>query len=202
MLKNQSLGLVESLQTVCSLKDLKRQGWLQRGVPSRLCESVAGHCYRTAQAGFHYTHDLQTMTMLLIHDWPESMVGDITPRDAVDPAEKSRLETEAMRSITNPLLYGNNVMNLWLEYEHGVTPRARIAKQLDKLDAAVMAFVYENLGFPVSEFFPYARERLHDPALIHVFDRLARREHDLSQSHRVYFSLLAEARRSHDTPSS
>ena len=128
----------------------------------------------------------------------ESIVGDIIPSDGVDPVEKSRLETEAMQSITNPLLYGDKVMYLWLEYDHGVTPRARVAKQLDKLDAGVMALVYEDLGFDVSELFPYAQRKLTDPALIHIFDTLVRREHDLANSHRFYFSLLAEARPIHD----
>ncbi|HIG96428.1 TPA: HD domain-containing protein [Candidatus Woesearchaeota archaeon] len=72
MLPTESLGLAGSLRTLYHLKDLKRQGWLRRGVPPHLCESVAGHCYRTAQAGFHYTGDLRTTAMLFIHDWAES----------------------------------------------------------------------------------------------------------------------------------
>ena len=69
------------------------------------------------------------------------------------------------------------------------------AKQLDKLDAAVMALVYEQMGFEVSEFYPYSRNKLTDSALVQVFDTLLERNHNLQDSHRVYFNLLAEARR-------
>jgi putative hydrolases of HD superfamily len=194
MSENGSLGLVESLRIVYGLKNLKREGWLRRGVPDYLCESVAGHSYRTTQAGFHYTADTRMTKMLIVHDWGEGIVGDITPHDEVDPNEKSRLETEAMRRIVRPLPYGNKIMDLWWEYEDGKTPRAKTAKQLDKLDATVMAFVYEDMGFDVSEFYPYTRDKLADPTLVRVFDTLLKRDHKLRDSHKVYFGLLAEAR--------
>ena len=195
MLRNESLGLVGSIRTVYGLTDLKRQGWLDRGVPEHLCESVAGHSYRTSQAGFHYTRDSRMVRMLVVHDWGEGIVGDITPHDNVDPNEKRRLETDAMRRIVSPLPFGNQIMSLWLEYEDAKTPRAKTAKQLDKLDAAVMALVYEQMGFEVSEFYPYSRNKLTDSALVQVFDTLLERNHNLQDSHRVYFNLLAEARR-------
>ncbi len=195
MFTNRPIGLVDSLRTIYELKNLKRQGWLRRGVPDYLCESVAGHSYRTAQAGFYYSGDAQLAKMLLIHDWPEAIVGDITPHDNVNPDEKRRLETDAMNRIVSPLPYGDRLMNLWLEYEGRETTRAKTATQLDKLDAAVMALVYEEKGFEVSEFYPYARDRLTDFSLLQVFDTLLRKDHDLRDSHRVYFGLLAEARR-------
>lgn len=194
MLKEEPLSLFGSLKLLYGLTDLNREGWLRRGIPEYLCESVAGHIYRSARAAFHYTRDSRLVKMLSVHDWGEAIIGDITPHDNVDPHEKRRLETDAMKRITSPLPFGDKVMELWLEYEDGNTVRAKMAKQLDKLDAAVMALVYEDMGFNVSEFYPYTRERLSDPALLGVFDILLRREHDLRNSHNVYFRLLAEAR--------
>jgi hypothetical protein len=52
------------------------------------------------------------------------------------------------------------------------TPRAQLAHQLDKLDAGVKALFYENLGFDTSEFYPYTMDRLSDPTLIKIFERL------------------------------
>ncbi len=194
MLEDEPLGLFGSLKLLYGLTDLNREGWLRRGIPDYLCESVAGHIYRTARAAFHYTQDYRLVKILSVHDWGEAIIGDITPHDKVDPREKRRLETAAMRRITSPLPFGDKVMDLWLEYENGTTVQAKTAKQLDKLDAAVMALVYEDRGFNVSEFYPYTRERLSDPVLLRVFDILLRREHDLRNSHNVYFGLLAEAR--------
>jgi len=202
MVENGSLTLVESLVTLYRLKNLKRAGWLRRGIPYHFCESVAGHSYRAAQAGFHYTQDLEMVKMLLFHDLAEAIVGDITPHDGVDPAQKRTLEIEAIGRITAPLPYGTRIMQLWQEFERGETSRSRIARQVDKLDAAVMALVYENRGFNVSEFYAYTRKRLQDPRLVNIFDILLRREHNLPDSHRVYFRLLREARCNEARPAS
>lgn len=186
-------NIVTSLKTLHRLKNLKRKGWLLRGVPPKMCESVANHCYAAAKAGFHYTGDLHLTAMLLVHDWPEAISGDFTPHDKIDPQVKHSLEYEAMQRITKPLPYGNSVMGLWLEYEDRTTARAKLAHQLDKLDAGIKAFHYENLGFNVSEFYPYTMQKLTDPVLIESFEKLLQRNHPLQDSHRIYFEMLAEA---------
>src|SRR3989344_68440 len=165
-------NIVTSLKTVSQLNDLKRRGWLLRGVPPEICESVANHCYSAAKAGFHYTKDLHLTTMLSIHDWPEAISGDPTPHDKIDPRIKHQREYEAMQFITRPLPYGDGLMKIWLEYEHKTTIRAKLAHQLDKLDAGVKALYYENLGFDVSEFYPYTMDRLTDRTLVRIFEKL------------------------------
>jgi len=130
--------------------------------------------------------------MLLVHDLSELIVGDITPHDNIPPEEKRRRETEAMHDLTKDYSYGQEVMELWQEYDQGQTPEAKIAKQLDKLDAAVKALVYEAQGFEVSEFYPYTQRKLTDPDLQEILEILLRKEHDLKDSHGVYFRLLSE----------
>jgi len=186
-------NVITSLKTLHQLNYLKRSGWLLRGVPQDICESVATHCYSAAKAGFHYTQDLPLTTMLLVHDWPEAISGDPTPHDKIDPRIKHQREYEAMQFITKPLPYGDGLMNIWLEYEHKNTPRAQLAHQLDKLDAGVKALFYEHLGFNVSEFYPYTLEKLTDPVLVEIFETLLERNHNLLDSHRIYFKMLAEA---------
>jgi len=186
-------NIVNSMKILRQLNDLKRKGWLLRGVPPEKCESVADHCYSAAKAGFYYSRDLHLTAMLLIHDWPEAISGDFTPHDKVDPQVKHSLEYEAMQSITKPLPYGNRIMDLWLEYEEKATKRAKLAHQLDKLDAGVKALFYEDLGFDTSEFYPYTLEKLTDRTLIRIFERLLEKNHPLQDSHRVYFKMLAAA---------
>ena len=191
---NGSLSLFGALRTLYGLKNLKRQGWLQRGIPEELCESVADHIHRTARAGSLYTADSHLVAMLRVHDWGESIIGDITPLDDIPLEEKHRREKEAMLRITRALPYGRKVMKLWEEYEAGRTNAARTAVQLDKLDASVTALMYEQMGYDTNDFHPYTRERLIDPTLIGIFNKLLRREHDLQKSHQVYFDLLREVR--------
>ena len=186
-------NIVNSVRTLHQLNGLKRRGWLLRGVPSEMCESVVDHSASAAKAGFYYTKDLHLIIMLSIHDWPEAISGDSTPHDKIDPRVKHKREYEAMQYITKPLPYGDSLMDLWLEYEHKSTPRAQLAHQLDKLDAGVKALYYENLGFDTSEFYPYTMQKLTDTNLVRIFETLLHRNHHLQDSHRVYFNLLAEA---------
>ena len=171
----ENLGLIKAIRTLYGMRNVKREGWLIRGVPRDQCESVWNHSLNTARASWAYTQDPSLFLMMIIHDGAEPIVGDITPYDNVNPAEKSRLETEAMKRITFSLPYGSRLMELWLEYEAGTTQRAKTGKQLDKLDAVVQALIYESKGFEVSEFYDYTREGLINPRLLMVFDRLLKK---------------------------
>ena len=184
--------LADSIRTLHQLTDLKRKGWLQRGVPPEICESVADHSYNVAKAGYYYTGDLHLVGMLSVHDWPEAICGDVTPRDNVDPQVKHKNEYEAMLQITKSIPFGDKIMTLWLEYEDKSAPLSPLAHQLDKLDAGVKALYYENLGYDTSEFYPYAMKKLDDPILIKIFERLLQRKHPLADSHKVYFGMLSE----------
>lgn len=184
------MNLTTSLRPLDGLKDIKRQGWLYRGVPEVLCESVYDHSWNCVRAAFHYTGDRRLIEMMVVHDWAEVGVGDITPHDNVPLLEKYEMEREVMVGLTGGLQLGSHIMGLWEEFEACKTPRAMLGKQLDKLDAAVKALVYEHMGYDTSEFFSYTRERLQDERLLDVFDSLMRREHDLLDSHQVYFGML------------
>ncbi len=128
-----------------------------------------------------------------VHDWPEKIAGDPTPFDGLEPRVKRDREYRAMQQITRDIQGGEKYLELWLEYDAAQTSNAVIAKQLDKLDTAVKALYYENLGFTaMSDFYPYVREKLKDPRLIRVFDRMMIRDFPLEKSHLVYFSYLAE----------
>lgn len=39
---------------------------------------------------------------------------------------------------------GNEIYNLWLEYEKGETPESQLVKQIDKFEMALQAYQYEK----------------------------------------------------------
>src|SRR5437868_14974074 len=104
-------SLVRFLEQVSKLKTTPRAGWQRCGVEP--CESVADHTFGVAllalllpdaehsgeparpRAGLDREH---CIALALVHDLAESIVGDITPHDGVDPAEKRRREEQAMRA--------------------------------------------------------------------------------------------------------
>jgi putative hydrolase of HD superfamily len=67
------------------LKSLKRAGWIDRGVPVELAESVAEHSFQTALIAWLAASDDPTLDrdrvlkLALVHDLPEALMGDMTP---------------------------------------------------------------------------------------------------------------------------
>src|SRR5512142_253976 len=89
------------------LKRLYRQGWLKRGLPAELCESVAEHSFGTAllallvasprDSGAPGGLDRGKATLMaLVHEIGESYAGDITPVDGVSHEDKFELERAAI----------------------------------------------------------------------------------------------------------
>lgn len=172
--------LIEAYFELNHLKQLYRQGWLRRGIPPERCESVAEHVYGMAMLGwwiadaeFPELDRDKIVRMSLVHELGEIYVGDITPGDRIDPAEKHRLEREALLKVVDKLPKGAEYLALWEDFEQGQSPEARFVRQLDRLEMAFQAAAYRQQGFgPLEEFFATTDAALEDPRLRAIFERL------------------------------
>src|SRR5207247_1455028 len=78
----RALSLLDFFRTAGKLKSVRRQGWVDRGLPD--AESVADHTFRAMvmawalgrMAGLNTDRLLRIM---LLHDLPEAEAGDATP---------------------------------------------------------------------------------------------------------------------------
>ncbi len=155
------------------LKQLYRQGWLRRGAPANRCESVAEHTFSVAvlammlaDARAPALDALKVLRMALLHDFGEIYAGDITPADGVDPADKHALERRSIHQVLDKLPNGALYAALWQEYESGATPEARFVRQIDRLDMALQAVLYERAGLICAEeFLVSAAAAITDPDL-------------------------------------
>lgn len=165
------------------LKRLYRQGWLKRGLPEVLCESVAEHSFGTAllalllageagEGGSCGRVDASRAALLaLVHEMGESYAGDITPVDGVSREDKERLERAAiLRALDgHPDLAW--FLSLWEEFEEGATPEARFVRQLDRLEMGLQAALQEAEGYEgMGEFYDSARRTVVDPRLRAVLE--------------------------------
>lgn len=80
--------LIEMYFEFNQLKQLYRQGWLKRNIPTSHCESVADHSPGVAvlamfisEAHFPDLDTLNILRMALIHNFGEIYAGDLTPDD-------------------------------------------------------------------------------------------------------------------------
>jgi putative hydrolase of HD superfamily len=155
-------SIIAFLDTCSRLKGTKRTGWLLRGLTN--VESVADHSWRMTLMvlllGSSAGVDAQrAMSIAVVHDLAEALVGDIAPGQGVDKATKQRLEADAMNTIVGHLnanneVLGEHVRSLWLEYECAQSAEAIFVKDMDKLEMILQAREYErSYAVDLQDFF-------------------------------------------------
>ncbi|MBM4250208.1 MAG: HD domain-containing protein [Euryarchaeota archaeon] len=137
----------ELVRAAGMLKRIKRQGWLDAGLPAERVESVADHSFRTAfLVAFVSGPDIdmaRALKMALVHDLGESEVGDLTPRSKVPKKKKREMEGRAVAALGN-----GEVLALWKEFEEGKSPEARAVREVDRYERVIQAMEYVLLGHP------------------------------------------------------
>jgi putative hydrolase of HD superfamily len=172
--------LIEAYFELNHLKQLYRQGWLRVGVPAERCESVAEHSLGVAllslfivDGWFPEVDASKVVRLALLHDVGEARVGDITPHDGVGAEEKHARERQAVRELLGRLPRGAEYVALWEEYEHGTSFEAKLVRQVDRLEMALQACVYEHQGMgDLSQFFASAGKVMETPQLQAVLAEL------------------------------
>jgi putative hydrolase of HD superfamily len=165
---------------ISHLKQLYRQGWLRRGISRERCESVADHTFTAALLGYFLARaefpelDAErVLRMTLLHDVGEVYAGDIIPQDAVDAHTKNELERNAVVRVFSNLPGGEAYIELWEEFEAASSREARFVRQIDRLEMALQACLYEHQGeVGMQEFFDSAGQVVDDPRLRRVFESL------------------------------
>ena len=145
------------LMAYFGLKDVLRQGWVNAGVESP--ESVAAHSWGMAILALKLCPPElnleRVLTLCLVHDLPEVVVGDLTPSD--DRSTKAEDERAAMAQLAPewvPLLD---------EYEAQSSPEAVFVRSLDKMDMALQAKLYmAKSELDLTQFIDSARKTLGD----------------------------------------
>lgn len=134
------------------LKDELRRGWVLRGV--RAPESVAGHAWGTALLCLAFAEEAgvdreRALAIATVHDLAEAEIGDIPARAhpaerAVAADRKAQLEAEGLERLLDGSLA--EVWALWREYDAGASPEARFVRDMNLLDMALQALLYEQHG--------------------------------------------------------
>jgi putative hydrolase of HD superfamily len=174
--------LLDFLSTIQQLKRIKRTGWLDHNVANP--ESIADHMHRMSVIALllpiHADRD-RLIKMTIIHDIAEAVVGDITPSQ-MKKEEKNALELAAMTKFSNNLgTMADEMLELWLEYEAGISPTALLCKDIDKFEMILQAFEYEQDGNYLPDFFASTKGKFKtDPVIKLVEELYSKRESFLS----------------------
>jgi putative hydrolase of HD superfamily len=155
---------------IAGLKKLPRSGWkIKLGLVDS--ESVAEHSYMMSVmsmvlADMKSLNSEKVIKMSILHDWAESKIGDFMP-DEIGHDKKSELENYAMTEILEllPQKIQSDYQDMWNEFLVRDTPEARLVHELDKLEMALQAKIYETDIDPekLTPFIISAVEQIMDP---------------------------------------
>lgn len=169
----ENTSLDEFFATVLKLKTVGRQGW-KNNLGINQPESVADHCFSMAAIAMVLADrdclDTQkVLKMSLLHDLAETITGDLTPSDATK-SEKRKMENAAMKKILQHLDKNMKAQywKIWQEYQKNTTKESQMVHQVDKLEMALQAKVYQKSGYAKSKLEPFlksARNEVVNPKL-------------------------------------
>ncbi|KAB7498181.1 HD domain-containing protein 2 [Armadillidium nasatum] len=182
---------LEFMKLVGNLKHLKRTGWVKKGINEP--ETVSGHMYRMAILSFFFGENEgfdsnKVMRMSLVHDLGESIIGDITPHCGVSKEEKHCREVEAMnriKSLVDKNGPGQEMFDLFMEYEEQKTKEAQLVMDLDRFDMILQAFEYEEKEKSpkvLEEFFTSTEGFFKTPKVIQWVEELKKQRSNFSLS--------------------
>lgn len=181
------LRFIEGTEYIWSaLEAIPRTGWVQWNIPNP--ENVAEHILAIRKLAVSFKSDLNLtedelddlLAIIEVHDWPEIITGDIVVMgNEVDASElshsKKQQERFAMEDICRNILRGDEVLALYTRYEKGEDKVSKYAKELDKLQAVILAAQYhkqyDRPGI-VEEFYEYSKKRITTPNLIERLESL------------------------------
>jgi len=169
--------ILDFFKIAVNLKNISRQGWIDR-LFLKHPESVADHSYSMAIMGMVIS-DLENynsekiLKMILLHDLAESKIGDYIPNQ-ISKENKIKIENKAYGEIisslpdTIKLQYGQ----IWEEYQKQESSESKIVHQIDKLEMALQAKMYQKEGSPkesIDSFFKSAENEITHPKLKELF---------------------------------
>ncbi|QKR00516.1 HD family hydrolase [Metallosphaera tengchongensis] len=138
---------------IVGCKNLVRTGWMQKGVPPSMGETVASHSFEAAVIAYFISTKLRenglnvdpdhAAVIALFHDVGESLIGDL-PKWLTDRIDKSEVELRALETL-------GIGKELFLEYEERKTLEGIVAKFSEMLATLKQAMRYKRLGLQVDE---------------------------------------------------
>ena len=173
--------ILDFFKNAANLKKIQRQGWVDK-LSMDSPESVADHTFSMAIMGMVIS-DLEEydsekiLKMILLHDLSESKIGDYTPGQ-ISVEDKRELENNAFEEILQALPDNikSQYLQIWQEYQEKNSPESMLVSQLDRLEMAMQAKIYQVEGRHSEEkmatFFESAEKSITNPKLKELFKKI------------------------------
>ncbi len=170
-MQNDIIALVGFIKRAEKLKTELRHSWLS---DTDRQESVADHSWMLAIVAMSIFDSidieldrLKVMKMVIIHDLAEAVTGDIpTFEKSVRQNNKYLSEKSAIITITAglPSELASEFMRLWQEMEDNITPEAKLAQCLDKIEVLIQHVIADISTWDEGDYSmgPYNKDEYFD----------------------------------------
>ena len=138
------------------LKSTPRSGWMLRGVPAAIAESIAEHLSESAILALVLSDRIRergvavdaylAAAIAVVHDAAEAFVGDVVKRMA-DMIGKDVKERAELLSLQEEGLGGSSLYRLVSLYVKQDSVEARVAKVAETLSTLIQAVRYYETGY-------------------------------------------------------
>lgn len=180
-LKSQNIKLLKILTRSNKLKEIKRTGWILKGVKNP--ESVADHSWGVSLLAMLLAEkdlDLEKLLkMTVVHDLGEIVPGDVVWKSGKkivgSQAKKRRKELKVLQELFNGHPAADEFISLLKEFNEQKTEEAKFLKSVEKLEMALQALIYESdnkAKISLDEFFENAEKYLERSKLEPIFREL------------------------------
>lgn len=142
------------LSCIDGLKNMVRSGWMMRGIPASIGESVAEHSFEASFIGLLLAHYAKgrginvspekVAAMAVVHDFAECVIGDIPSKVAPELGNKKE-ELEFLK--IRELLGDAPIIDLFQEYYQQKTLESAFARLAEKLATYAESRRMLSLGF-------------------------------------------------------
>ncbi len=135
------IDILEFIKEVEKLKNVTRTAWTSEG----RVESVAEHSWRLAVFALALADQFpgidigRVLGMCIVHDFGEIYEGDVSAKMEDDPQGKLMREEQAVKKLIKrlPDSIGQNILDLWYDYNSAETEESKLVKALDKMETIV-----------------------------------------------------------------
>lgn len=169
--------ILDFFKTAANLKNISRQGWVDK-LSITNPESVADHSYSMVMMCMvisdlgNYNSE-KIIKMALLHDLAESKIGDYTPNQ-IPKEEKAEIENNTFIEIIEklPETIKSQYLEIWQEYQENNSPESKLVHQIDRLEMALQAKLYQKEGYSkekLDSFFESAKTDITEPKLKELF---------------------------------
>jgi len=148
------------LAALLAVKNTPRTGWMLRGVPAAIAETIAAHMAESAILALVIADGLrmrgidispeESAAIALVHDVSEGFLGDIVKR-AVDEIGREAKERAELRVASQEFGEDSILYNLLKHYVEQDSAEALVAKVAEQLSTMLQALRYRQDGYPVEE---------------------------------------------------